>query len=196
MSSATISLAIACWFACGGPRPGAGAGVAFAQTSPAQQASRPDAAPVAVPSPPATTAAKPCPVVPASTSAPQPDCKPATKGKKHRRPRPPVTDSSAGPTKKYVRNGGTSDPAVAISPGVSQQQASQQLETTNQLLAKTNENLKIVESRQLNAGQLDTVKQIKTYVDQSKAATDDGDVQRAYTLANKARMLSGDLVKH
>ncbi len=62
-------------------------------------------------------------------------------------------------------------PTVAIAPGVSQQQASQQLETANQLLAKTDENLKIVESRQLNTGQQDTVKQIKTYMDQSKAGS-------------------------
>jgi hypothetical protein len=118
------------------------------------------------------------------------------KSKPRKRPRPPATDPGAGPTKKYVSNGGTNDPIVDISPGVSQQQASQQLETTNQLLATTSENLKIVESRQLNAGQEETIKQIKTYVDQSKAASVDGDVQRAYTLANKARMLSGDLVKH
>jgi hypothetical protein len=85
---------------------------------------------------------------------------------------------------------------VAIAPGVSEQQASQQRETTNQLLAKTEENLKIVERRQLNPAQQDTVKQIRSYVKQSGDATSDGDVQRAYTLANKARMLSGDLVKH
>ncbi len=95
-----------------------------------------------------------------------------------------------------MRDGGTDDSVVAIAPGVSEQQASQQLETANQLLAKTEENLKIVESRQLSTEQQGTVKQIKTYRDQSKAAAKDGDVQRAYELANKARMLSGDLVKH
>lgn len=188
MSSATISIAIACLLASGVPRPGVG--VPF-QTAPAQQASKPNASPATAP-----PAAQPCPTVPPSTSATQPDCKPPAKNKKRRRPRPPATDPAAGPTKTVVRNGGTTDPTVAISPGVSEQQASQQLETTNQLLAKTNENLKIVESRQLNAGQQDTVKQIHSYVDQSKAAAESGDAQRAYTLANKARMLSGDLVKH
>lgn len=72
----------------------------------------------------------------------------------------------------------------------------QQLENTKGLLAKTDENLKILESRQLNAAQLDTLNQVKSYVKQSNAAVADKDVQRAYTLANKARMLSGDLVKH
>ena len=56
--------------------------------------------------------------------------------------------------------------------------------------------LKIVAARQLSAAQQDTVNQIESYVKQSKQASDDGDLQRAYTLANKARMLSGDLVKH
>jgi len=187
MSSATVSIALACLLASGAVRPGVG--VPF-QTAAAQQASEPSASPVTAP-----PAAKPCPTVPPSTSA-QPDCKPVAKNKKGKRPQPPLPDPPPGPTKKYVPNGSTSEPTVAISPGVSQQQASQQLETTNQLLAKTNENLKIVESRQLNAGQQDTVKQIHSYMDQSKAAAESGDAQRAYTLANKARMLSGDLVKH
>lgn len=60
----------------------------------------------------------------------------------------------------------------------------------------TEENLKIVASRQLNASQQDTVEQIKSYIKQSRKAEEDKDVQRAYNLANKARMLSGDLVKH
>jgi hypothetical protein len=85
---------------------------------------------------------------------------------------------------------------VDISPGVSEQQASQQRESTNGLLAKTDENLKIVASRPPNAAQQDTVSQIERYVKDSRAAIKDGDLQRAYTLANKARMLSGDLVKH
>jgi hypothetical protein len=188
MSSATVSIAIACLLASGAVRPGVG--VPF-QTAAAQQTSEPNASPATVP-----PAAKPCPTVPPSTSATPSDGKPPAKSKKHRRPQPAVTDQAAGPTKKVVRNGSTSDPTVDISPGVSEQQASKQIETTNQLLAKTNENLKIVESRQLNAGQQDTVKQIHSYMDQSKAAAEGGDAQRAYTLANKARMLSGDLVKH
>jgi hypothetical protein len=85
---------------------------------------------------------------------------------------------------------------VDISPGVSPQQAQQQSRKTTWLLGKTNENLKALGSRPLNASQQDTVSQIKWYVDESKTATDKGDLQRAYTLANKARMLSADLLKH
>jgi hypothetical protein len=79
---------------------------------------------------------------------------------------------------------------------MSKQQALQQRNTTNHLLEMTDQNLKTIKSRTLSAPQQDTVKQIRTYMKQSKEASDDGDVERAYTLANKARMLSGDLVKH
>jgi hypothetical protein len=103
---------------------------------------------------------------------------------------------TAGPTKKVIRNGSTTQPEEDIAPGMSKQQALQQRNTTNHLLEMTDQNLKTIKSRTLSAAQQDTVKQIRTYMKQSKEASDDGDVERAYTLANKARMLSGDLVKH
>jgi len=176
----------------GAPRLASGA--AFAQTAPSQRASQTDAKPAsAAPAPPAV-APVPCPTGSPSASAAQPDCKPASKGKKPKGRQSAGTTSA--PTKTVVHNGSTGYPDVDIAPGVSQQQASQQREITNGLLAQTNENLKIVEGRELSASQQDTVRQIRTYMKQSKEAADDGDVQRAYTLANKARMLSGDLVKH
>ena len=99
------------------------------------------------------------------------------------------------PTKTVVRNGGTGDAKVAISPGMSDQQASQKLQNTNQLLTSTDANLKQIAPRQLNSSQQDTVKQIKSYVDQAKVAVSKGDVERAYNLASKANMLSADLVR-
>ncbi|MGO9648383.1 MAG: hypothetical protein ACLPOO_10030 [Terriglobales bacterium] len=180
MSLFTIVLTIAWLLASGAPH---ASGVAFPQTAPSPQTSQPDKTPASpAPTPPPPTAVKPCPAVPPSGSAPQTDCAATAKTKKHK--------------KKVVHNGSTGDPDVKIAPGVSQQQASQQLETTNHLLAMTGDNLKTIASRQLNPAQQDTVKQIRSYMEQSKKAADDGDVQRAYTLANKARMLSGDLVKH
>jgi hypothetical protein len=180
MRLAMVALTIGCFLASGVPR--LDAGVVLAQTAPSQQSSQPNATPASAPPPPATTS-KPCPAV-SSTSGTQPDCKTASKSKSKKR------------KSKVVYNGSTTDPEPAISPGVTTQQASQQLDTTKGLLAMTDENLKIVASRQLNAEQQDTVNQIKIYVEQSKAASKNGDLQRAYTLANKARMLSGDLVKH
>jgi len=148
----------------------------------------------------ATTA--PCPQGSPTGSSPKSDCKPAksTVAKTRKRrpaPKPVVPSETAGatgPTKTVVvRNGGTADPAVALSPGVSPQQASRETDSTNKLLAASDANLEKVSGRQLSANQQDTVKQIKSYMDQAKAAAASGDVQRAYNLAVKANLLSAEL---
>lgn len=92
-----------------------------------------------------------------------------------------------------VRHGSTSDPIVAISPTVTQQQASQELSTTNLLLANADANLKQVGHRQLSSDEEGTVKQIQVYIEQARTAIKNGEAQRAYTLANKANLLSADL---
>jgi hypothetical protein len=194
MIRATIFLAMGCLLASATPRVVFGLAW-FAQTAPAQPPSQATAPPgAAAPASSEGGAPKPCPAVSPSQSAPQPECKPADKGEKTKGS-PPAAPGS-GPHKRVVYNGDTAEPPVAISPGLSPQQASQQSGRTTWLLEKTDDNLKILAVRRLNAAQQDTLSQIKRYVEESKAATKAGDLQRAYTLANKARMLSGDLVKH
>jgi hypothetical protein len=94
-----------------------------------------------------------------------------------------------------VRNGSAADPTVDLSP-LSQQQASHQIDSINQLLAASDENLKKIMGRQLNASQQDTVKQIQSYMQQVDAAKKDGDLQRAHNLAVKANLLATELVGH
>ncbi|HXX28548.1 MAG TPA: hypothetical protein VEI99_08770 [Terriglobales bacterium] len=160
-----------------------------------QQSAQSQATPKTGSSPEQSTDSKPCPTSAPSASAKSANC---TSGVSHKpkRQAPAGPDKSAPgePTKTVVRNGGTSDAKVAISPGMSDQQASQKLENTNQLLSSTDANLKQIAPRQLNASQQDTVKQIKSFVDQAKVAASKGDVERAYNLASKANMLSADLV--
>ena len=79
---------------------------------------------------------------------------------------------------------------------MSAEQASSQRQSTTQLLAATDANLKQISSRQLNSTQQDSVSQIRKYMEQAKAAEKAGDVQRAHNLASKALLLSDDLVKH
>ena len=98
------------------------------------------------------------------------------------------------PPKRVIRNGGSSEPSIQLSGGTSGEQASQQ-QSTEQLTAATNENLKKIEGRQLNASQQETVNQIKQFMDQSKAAITAGDPQRGRSLAAKAHLLSAELVK-
>jgi hypothetical protein len=94
-----------------------------------------------------------------------------------------------------VRNGSTADPTVDLSPGPSPH-ASQQSESTKQLLASSEANLKKISGRTLSENQQDTVKQIKSYMEEANTATKDGDVQRAYNLAVKANLLSAELAGH
>ena len=119
--------------------------------------------------------------------------KPATK---KRRRKPPVAASNSTSEKKVVKNGGAADPEAQLSPSVSNEQASRERESTTQLLANSDANLKQLAARQLSTTQQASVSQIRKYMEQAKAADAEGDVQRAQNLASKALMLSDDLVKH
>ena len=66
---------------------------------------------------------------------------------------------------------------------------------TNQLLEATDYNLKSI-SRALNADEQAMLQHIRSYMQQSRDATKDGDTERAYNLALKAHLLSDELIKH
>jgi hypothetical protein len=104
----------------------------------------------------------------------------------------PTATAETGPTKTVVRNGSTTDATVSLSPGVSQQEANN-LQDTNQLLSKSEANLRELAGRQLSSAQQDTVKQIRNYMGEAKQAADGGDLQRAHNLAYKAELLSAEL---
>ena len=98
------------------------------------------------------------------------------------------------PPKKIVRNGGAREPAIQLSPDSSAQQAAQK-RSTEQLTANTEDNLKKVEGRDLSSSQQEMVNQVKQFLKQSKAATSSGDADLAHSLAQKAQLLSEELVK-
>jgi type IV secretory pathway VirB10-like protein len=170
--------------------------------SPPDQQKAPDQ-PAPPPQTPTATA-QPCPENTQPGSTVKPDCKPGesagTKTKKrhraHKTVAPATTSTEMVPSKTVVRNGGTEDPTVDLSPRMNPQKALQQSESTKQLLAASDANLNKISGRSLNANQQDTVKQIKSYMDQAKGALSDGDAQRAYNLALKANLLSAELVGH
>ena len=95
-----------------------------------------------------------------------------------------------------VRNGSTSEPEVKLAPTVPTNIASQQAAVTDQLLVAAENNLKQAATRQLNADQAAVAEQIRNYIEQARAATKAGDIQRGHSLAVKARLLSDDLVAH
>lgn len=96
------------------------------------------------------------------------------------------------PEKVIVRQGGTAEPSIQLAGG---DQTSQTRNEVNQTLGSAEANLKKIAELQLTPAQKDTVSQIRQYVEQSKSALADGDVQRGKTLAWKAQQLSEDLVK-
>jgi len=171
-----------------------------AGTPPTDQQKTPDQS---AKSPDQPTAPPPCPDNTQSAPGTKSDCKSAqsdaAKPKKHH-PRhkavtPAATPATGTPTKTVVRNGSAADPTVDLSPAPGPQEASR-AQAYNQLLATTDANLQKISGRQLSADQEDTVKQIKSYMEQAKGAAKDGDVQRAYNLAVKANLLSAELAGH
>jgi len=136
-----------------------------------------------------------------SPAAETPVKKPTTKKKKAPPKKKVPTVKKADPTdeeappKRVVRDGSTTEPVNQISPSVPEQQASSQLQKTNDLLSAADTNLKSISGAQLNSNQEDMVKQVKTYMEQAKTAAEMGDLERANNLATKAQLLSAELVK-
>lgn len=98
------------------------------------------------------------------------------------------------PPKKVVRNGSAPEPEIQLVGGTTDQQAANE-RSTEQLSAATEDNLKKIAGRQLSASEQESVEQIKQYMEQSKQAVAAGDAERAHNLAQKARLLSDQLVK-
>lgn len=133
---------------------------------------------------------------PAQASPQTPTQKPAP-AKPHAASKRKHTATVAGqlPPKKVVRQGSTADPTTQLAPGISQEQASRQRQTTTQLLSSTDAALQQFSGQQLSSDQQETVAQIRKFMQQSKAADKDGDSQLAYKLALKAHLLSDGLGK-
>jgi type VI protein secretion system component VasK len=94
-----------------------------------------------------------------------------------------------------VQQGGASEPSIQLAGGTPRDQTSHDRDTANQMLDTTRANLKKIAGTQLTSNQQDMVNQIHQFMDQSKAAVDAGDLDRARTLAWKAQLLSEELVK-
>jgi hypothetical protein len=119
---------------------------------------------------------------------------------------PPVAERNPSPSgtpgpeqpcpapKVIVQHGGTSEPSIQLG-GSAGSETPDKRNTANQMLGTTDANLKQIAGRQLSAPQQDMVNQIRQFMDQSKAAVVDGDLERARTLAWKAQVLSEELVK-
>jgi hypothetical protein len=119
----------------------------------------------------------------------------AATGSTRRRARRAKKTTTNACGKVVVANGGAKEHENQLAPALSQEQAVRERENTSQLLATTDANLKSIAGRQLTPTQQNMLGQIHSYVNQSKAASDAGDLVRANTLASKAHLLSDELAK-
>jgi hypothetical protein len=171
------------------------------QSSPSNQPQEP-AAPVAPQSEqPTPTPPQALPPAAPEASAGQKQSSQTHKSRKRKRKKtigkkPSATQPSATRSGKVVvHNGGVKDDSTQLAPGMSKEQELHQRETTSDLLATPDANLKKIAGRQLAPAQQDVVDQIHAYVRQAKTASDSGDLARAHTLAFKANLLSDELAR-
>jgi hypothetical protein len=140
---------------------------------------------------PATPKAKPA----APKKKPASTAKRKTAGRSQKAKSSPAAAKPGEPSKVVVKNGSAAEPSTQLAPGLSQQQASSKRQGTDQLLASTDENLKKISGRPLPSNQQDMVQQIRNFMEQAKAATNAGDLDRAHNLALKASLLAQELAK-
>jgi len=150
---------------------------------------------VSVP-PPEETAPMPAPTTPppgpAVTEEPPPEVEspmpPPVPGKRPAAPRRPAPTESADST-----------PAKPAAPQISPQLSPRDLESTKKNttgnIMTAEQNLQLSNGRQLSAAQKDLAEKIKGFLSQSHEAIRSDDWVRAQNLAEKARVLSTDLVK-
>jgi outer membrane biosynthesis protein TonB len=131
------------------------------------------------------------PPEPESQPEPQPPAEqPKQKPKRSRTPKkvivPPPADTTPEPAKPA--------PDASINAPMTNAQAEWQKQQTSNLLGSAESNLSNLH-RSLSGDEQQMVSQIRNYIAQSRKAMTDGDLERAYNLANKANLLSSELVK-
>lgn len=133
----------------------------------------------------------PAPVETANSTKPKP--KPKRVPKKIV-PAEPATGTANTAPPVVAKNTTPAEAGVQITAEVPKSAAIQQRQSTAQLLEAAETNLRKI-SRSLNDGEQAMMRQIRTYIAQSKTATTEGDLERAYNLAVKANLLSSELAK-
>ncbi len=128
-----------------------------------------------VPAPPvvANSAAQPVEIVADQPAAP-------------RKPGSSVEEAASQPS--------THPPAPQISPQLSPGDQAAYQRKTNDDVSVTEKNLEQTRGKQLSAAQRDLIEKILSFVSQSRDAGKDGDWARAENLAQKARLLSAELI--
>lgn len=140
----------------------------------------------ALPPQPADAAA---PEIPADDSAP-----PLNAIAKPKMPPAPPKPSTGQPSPEPANESAAHPPAPQISPSLSPAAQQNYERQTNDDLSLAERNLQQATGRQLNARQQDMLENVRNFLAQSRDASKSGDWARAQNLAQKARVLSVELV--
>ncbi len=100
------------------------------------------------------------------------------------------------PRKIVIREGGATEPAERIAPGMTPAESIRQRQDAERLLGAADDQLKRLAGRPLDARQQEMAGQIRNYIEGASSALQEGDLRRASTLALKANLLAEDLAKH
>jgi outer membrane biosynthesis protein TonB len=154
------------------------------------------AAPVA--SAPAPTPKQPPAVTPAPDLPKETDTPPATDSLPVTTTPPPAPPHKSTPKKSETSaepaEQPTRPPAPQISPQLSADDQASYERKTNEDISEAEKNLGQAAGKQLNAAQQDLEEKIRSFLGQSRDASKTGDWARALNLAQKARLLSIELV--
>jgi len=107
-----------------------------------------------------------------------------------RAPRKPVEP----PAQEAATETASRPPAPQISPQLSQVDQASYERKTNEDVSAARKNLQAALGKQLNAAQQDLLEKIRSFLSQSLDASKSGDWARAQNLAQKARLLSTELI--
>ena len=144
--------------------------------APDTTATPPEVAEAPPPAPPPTEAA-PLPVAPT-----------------HTKPVPPPHKQTAEPQTAETPAEQTRPAAPQISPELSPNDQATYAHKTDEDISVAQKNLQQSADKRLSAAQLDLAEKIRSFVSQSREASKAGDWARAQNLAQKARLLSVELV--
>ncbi|HEV2113901.1 MAG TPA: hypothetical protein VGR50_07095 [Terriglobales bacterium] len=167
-------------------------------------------APAATESAPAQPAPQPQPTVetPPAPTTTQPKTgnqenvatKPKPKAKrrspqvtKRNPPAPKPTESANATASANIPPANNGQPEISLS--MDQAQLARRKQLTEELLQSTDADLKSI-NRTLTGDENSMVEQARSYMSQSRAAIEDGDLDRASNLAQKAHLLADALTKH
>ena len=137
--------------------------------------------------PPPEQAVVAAPTLPVTPTPAPPVAIPATKPPAPRKPTTEQTPADADASPSHL-------PAPRISPQLSPGDEAAYQRKTNEDVSVAQNNLQQTDGKHLNAAQSDLTEKIRSFLTQSRDASKNGDWARAQNLAQKARLLSVELI--